>query len=178
MNQIDMKIIMIGPPGSGKGTQAKLLAQKYNLKHVSTGDILRRAGQNHSDGKFATDETVTEIVKNELADMDGFSGCILDGYPRNLSQVLLLSEFFVPDIVISFKGDYDEFERRVLERGKISGRQDDSFVEVAKRRMYEFAVQTEPTLLSYVSVLFEVDAMLPVEQVTNVLVKELDTLWK
>ena len=99
-----MKIIMIGPPGSGKGTQAKRLSVKYNLKHISTGDILRRFGKNHGDGKFADDEVVTQIVRDELSDMDGFDGCILDGYPRNASQVISLAEFFTPDIVIAFKG--------------------------------------------------------------------------
>lgn len=168
-----MKIIMIGPPGSGKGTQAKRLSVKYNLKHISTGDILRRFGKNHGDGKFADDEVVTQIVRDELSDMDGFDGCILDGYPRNASQVISLAEFFTPDIVIAFKGDYEEFERRIIERGKSSGRLDDSSGDVAKRRMYEYAVQTEPTLLSYSNELFAVDAMLPIDEVTELIESEL-----
>ena len=164
---------MIGPPGSGKGTQAKRLSVKYNLKHISTGDILRRFGKNHGDGKFADDEVVTQIVRDELSDMDGFDGCILDGYPRNASQVISLAEFFTPDIVIAFKGDYEEFERRIIERGKSSGRLDDSSGDVAKRRMYEYAVQTEPTLLSYSNELFAVDAMLPIDEVTELIESEL-----
>ena len=75
--------------------------------------------------------------------------------------------------MIAFKGDYEEFERRIIERGKSSGRLDDSSGDVAKRRMYEYAVQTEPTLLSYSNELFAVDAMLPIDEVTELIESEL-----
>ena len=158
-----MKIILIGPPGCGKGTQAKMLASLYDLKHISTGDILRARGDSFSDGKYATDEVVTSIVRDEVA---GIEGCVLDGYPRTAAQVLSLAEFFEPDVVFHLTGDFDVFADRIIKRGKASGRGDD-YAEIIQQRMYEYVTKTEPIVMAYerLGVVHVVDATKSVDEV-------------
>lgn len=98
-----MKLILFGPPGAGKGTQAKLMSEKLGLPHISTGDILRNEVKNHTDlgkkaqgymesGKLVPDELVTEMVKKRLQAGDVTAGFILDGYPRTKAQAQALDE--------------------------------------------------------------------------------------
>ena len=92
-----MKLIMFGPPGAGKGTQADILGRRYGIKKISTGDALRAVIRSGSElgeqvkalmdeGKFVPDEIVTEIIRDRVASPDCANGCILDGFPRNLAQ--------------------------------------------------------------------------------------------
>ena len=92
-----MKLIMFGPPGAGKGTQADILGRRYGIKKISTGDALRaviRSGSERGEqvkalmdeGKFVPDEIVTEIIRDRVASPDCANGFILDGFPRNLAQ--------------------------------------------------------------------------------------------
>lgn len=105
---MDKKIIFLGPPGAGKGTQAKLLAEKYNIPHLSTGQLIRdeiaaetELGQKVKDivaaGDFVTDDIVNEIVKNKLENYEG--GYILDGYPRTLEQAKYFDNIDQVDLV-------------------------------------------------------------------------------
>lgn len=117
-----MRIILLGPPGAGKGTQAKVLAQKLNLLHISTGDLLRQNVYHGTDlgkeakdfmdkGALAPDELVTEMLKRRIAQPDAKDSFILDGYPRNINQVKALEEALKPqgiDIDIVFYLDTSE----------------------------------------------------------------------
>ena len=96
-------ILLIGPPGSGKGTQGKILAEKLMLPHISTGDIFRKIATNNTDesrllyeymdsGKLVPSELVNKIVKTAILSDDYKKGCILDGYPRNLEQAEYLNK--------------------------------------------------------------------------------------
>lgn len=108
-----MKLILFGPPGAGKGTQAKLLCDEFGLLHISTGDILRSEVKNNSDlgrkakgfmdsGKLVPDSLVTEMVKKRLSQEDVKKGFILDGYPRTESQAKALDEILVGGIDKAF----------------------------------------------------------------------------
>lgn len=114
-----MRLILLGPPGAGKGTQAKLLAKKFNLAHISTGDILREEVQAHSklgekvkryveSGELVPDDIVIEVVINRLSKADAQSGFILDGFPRTLNQAEQLQHLLEKlgvtfDLVINFE---------------------------------------------------------------------------
>lgn len=98
-----MNIIILGPQGSGKGTQAKLLAARFGIAHVSTGDMLREIAKQNTDmggyvdlllrkGSLVDDKTITELLKQRLSEDDCKNGFVLDGYPRNLNQAGLLEE--------------------------------------------------------------------------------------
>jgi len=108
-----MNIIITGPPGSGKGTQAKMLAEKLNLQHISTGQAFRKEIEKKTElgqkieeslnaGNLAPDEITIEIVKKRLAEEDCEKGWILDGFPRTLAQAKALDEFAKIDFVIDF----------------------------------------------------------------------------
>ena len=116
-----MKIIFFGPPGSGKGTQAKLLAKELNILHLSTGDILReklsdgdtlsaKLNQIMSSGNLVSDEILNEIIADKLMSEECINGFILDGYPRTISQLEFLLSFFkrnnlILDVIFNFKID-------------------------------------------------------------------------
>ncbi len=117
-----MKIVLLGPPGCGKGTQAKKISGKYNLAHVSTGDLLRKAVAEKTElglkakeymdkGKLGPDELVLEIVKPGLSD-----DVILDGFPRNLNQAVMLKNFFSPDVVLNINVDFNVLVKRLTGR--------------------------------------------------------------
>ena len=109
-----MKLLLLGAPGSGKGTQSALICEKYNLPHISTGDIFRenikqgtelgkKVQEIISGGNLAPDSLTVEIVKDRLAKPDCQNGYVLDGFPRNLYQAKALEEFGAPDLVINFE---------------------------------------------------------------------------
>lgn len=117
------KIILLGAPGAGKGTLAIKMKDKYNIPHISTGDILRENIRNKTDlgmkakdlidkGQLVPDELVVEIIKDRLSKDDAKKGCILDGFPRNIKQAEVLDSFYDIDIVINMVAD----EKVILER--------------------------------------------------------------
>src|SRR3989338_346334 len=119
-----MKLILLGPPGVGKGTQANLLEKKIKIPKISTGDILRREIQSESmlgqkaqqfihDGKLVPDEVVIGIIKNRLKKSDCKAGFILDGFPRTLPQAEALKKITLIDHVIYLKGDEEELIKRL-----------------------------------------------------------------
>ncbi len=122
-----MKIILLGAPGSGKGTQASLITEKYKLPHISTGEIFRENIKNQTplgvkvkevmdSGNLCPDDLTIEIVKDRLSKEDCNGGYMLDGFPRNLTQAKALDEFLAPDIVINIDVDIKKIEHRIVGR--------------------------------------------------------------
>ena len=122
-----MKIILLGAPGSGKGTQAGFISEKFNIPHISTGDIFRENMKNGTplglkvkalmdSGNLCPDELTVELVKGRLDQPDCKNGYLLDGFPRNLFQAKALDEFNAPDKVINIDVDFEKIERRITGR--------------------------------------------------------------
>ena len=159
-----MRLLIMGPQGVGKGTQAALLAEHYNIPAVSTGDIFRYNLKNQTElgrqaqlyidkGELVPDEVTNSIIKDRLAQDDASHGWILDGYPRNAAQVealdSILSELGITlDRVIALNADHDVLMERMLKRAEIEGRADDT-PEVIAKRLDIYARETEPLLDIY-----------------------------
>lgn len=122
-----MNIVLLGPPGVGKGTAAGILSKKYNLPHISTGNMLRDAvskgtplGKEAKEfmdaGKLVPDELVTKMVKERVAEPDCKNGFILDGYPRTSAQAKALQEFAAIDAVLDFKAPFKSIAERMAGR--------------------------------------------------------------
>lgn len=122
-----MNIVIFGPQGSGKGTQAKMLADRYGIPHISTGDIFREAAKRHDklglevkkvldEGSLCSDALTNEVVKHRLEDVDCAEGFILDGYPRTLIQAEALDEFSHVDYVVVLEISDEEAVSRLSKR--------------------------------------------------------------
>jgi adenylate kinase len=180
-----MRLILLGPPGAGKGTQAKILVEAYGIPQLSTGDILRSAIAAKTQlgleakaivdrGDLVSDAIVNGIVSERLDAEDCKPGFILDGFPRTIAQAEALDQMLIDkgvklDAVVEIKADADELVRRVIQRSKESGgaRADDN-EEVLRKRLDIYKEQTAP-LVAYYSdkgLLKAVDGMEPVEKVT------------
>ena len=122
-----MKIVLLGAPGSGKGTQAKRITEKYGVPHISTGDIFRENIKNQTElgkkvsaiineGKLCPDDLTCALVADRLKQSDCKNGYLLDGFPRNLVQAQALDKFAAPDIVIDINVDFSVLEERITGR--------------------------------------------------------------
>ncbi len=122
-----MKIILLGAPGCGKGTQAAKISEKYNLPHISTGDIFRANIANKTplglkvkeimdSGNFCPDEITIQLVKERLAEPDCANGYLLDGFPRDMVQATALDGFNPPDMVVNIDVDLQKIEKRITGR--------------------------------------------------------------
>lgn len=122
-----MKIVLLGAPGSGKGTQAALISEKYNLAHISTGDIFRDNIKNCTPlglkvkaildaGHFCPDDVTVELIKDRLSQKDCDNGYLLDGFPRNNFQAEALDSFASPDMVINIEIPLEKIEKRITGR--------------------------------------------------------------
>ena len=154
-----MKIIFFGPPGSGKGTQAKLIARELNILHLSTGDILRdklsegdtlalKLKEIMSSGNLVSDEILNQIIASKLIGEECSNGYILDGYPRTISQSEFLLSFFKTnnleiDFVFDFKIDFKLVQERIINRDKQEQRSDDN-LDVIKIRLDKYTKETFP----------------------------------
>ena len=186
-----MRLLIMGPPGAGKGTQAKLIAEHYGIPAISTGDIFRAMKTSDTPlarqvraimeaGGYVSDEITNEIVKDRLAQSDCAAGFLLDGYPRTLQQVQTLDDYLAEtdrplDAVISLLADIDEVVARLLKRAEIDGRSDDN-EETIRVRLQVYAEQTEPLLEVYRSrdTLVEVDGLGPIDEVSERVFAALD----
>ncbi len=159
-----MRLVLLGAPGSGKGTQAKVLKKEYNIPHISTGDLLRAAVAAKTElglaakivmdkGQLVSDEIVLGMLKDRLAEDDAKNGFILDGFPRNLIQAdmldKLLTEINMPaQHAILIAVDPDEVVGRIAKRAEIEGRADDS-ESVVRDRIKIYEDQTSPVINHY-----------------------------
>lgn len=157
-----MNLILFGPPGSGKGTQAKKLVEKYNLLHISTGDLFRYEIGNKTDlgkkaisymekGDLVPDEITIGMLKNKVEANPDVKGYIFDGFPRTVNQAEALDSFLSSKgqevaALVALDVDDDEIVERLLERGKTSGRADDTNEEVIRKRI---SVYNESTAVVY-----------------------------
>ena len=126
-----MKLILLGAPGSGKGTQAAYISEKYCLPHISTGDLFRENINNHTaiglkvmavmeTGNLCPDDLTIEMVKERLKEKDCLNGYLLDGFPRNVAQAKALEEISAPDKVINIDVDLAKIEHRITGRRNCS----------------------------------------------------------
>lgn len=179
-----MRIVLMGPPGAGKGTQAAVIAKELDIPHISTGEIFRanvgqgtelgvEAKKYMDKGEYVPDSITNAMVADRLAQPDTGNGFLLDGYPRTLEQVgeldTILANLGTPlDSVVEITANTEEVIARLLNRAKLEGRADDT-EEVIRRRMEIYAEQTEPLTAVYreKGLLVQVDGMGSVEEVSG-----------
>jgi adenylate kinase len=175
-----MRIILIGPPGAGKGTQAHSLSSYLRVPHLSTGDLLRKEIQTGAAlgktakayidaGRLVPDELVLEVVEHRLDQPDCAPGCLLDGFPRTVPQADALGRYLKRngkplDAVFEMQVDEEEIIQRLSRRER-----SDDLPEVIRERMAAYRRQTEPLLDYYRSqnLLHPIDAMGTVEDVSG-----------
>ncbi len=160
-----INIILFGPPGSGKGTQAKNLVDKFNLVHISTGDLFRYEMSNNTplgkkakefiaNGELVPDEVTIGMLENKVKQSQGAAGFIFDGYPRNIPQSEALDRILAENQyslsgLIALKVDEEEIVQRIINRGKTSGRSDDNDDSVIRHRIGVYNKETTPVFDYY-----------------------------
>jgi adenylate kinase len=187
------RLLLIGPPGSGKGTQAARLAARLGIPAISTGDIFRdnvRGGtelgvlaKSFMDrGEYVPDSVTNDLIRDRLAAADADSGFLLDGYPRTAEQVHTLDEFLASrghslDAIVRLTADEDETVRRLLLRAKEQGRTDDT-EDVIRHRLAVYARETAPLIDVYASrgVVVSIDGLGSMDEVTDRIVHALGDL--
>jgi len=173
-----VRIVLVGPPGAGKGTQAQFIASHLSIPKISTGDIFRanvsggtelgRQAKGYMDrGDLVPDEVTVAMVRERLTHDDAAKGFILDGFPRTRSQAASLGELLAErgedlDAVVEFQVPEDELVRRLMGRGR-----DDDTEDVIRRRQQVYRSETAPLLDHYSDRLVSVDAVGSVEEITD-----------
>ncbi|RYB93331.1 adenylate kinase [Nocardioides oleivorans] len=188
-----MRLILMGPPGAGKGTQARFVAEHFGVPAISTGDIFRAnvsdgtplgvEAQRYMDaGEYVPDEVTNKMVRNRIDEPDAEPGFLLDGYPRTLAQVTELDGMIGftghrLDAVVVLTVDPEELVQRLLQRAQTDGRADDT-EDVVRRRQEVYSEQTAPLIEVYRErgILVEVDGMGEVDEVTQRVFDALDVV--
>ncbi|HEX5861478.1 MAG TPA: adenylate kinase [Nocardioides sp.] len=188
-----MRLIIMGPPGAGKGTQATFVAERFGIPAISTGDIFRanvaegtplgvEAKRYMDAGDYVPDEITNKMVRNRIGETDAEPGFLLDGYPRTLAQVQELDEMVDAtghrlDAAVVLTVDGEEIVQRLLQRAEVEGRADDT-EDVIRRRQEVYREQTEPLIDVYRDrgILLEVDGMGEVDEVTKRIFEALDVV--
>jgi adenylate kinase len=184
-------MIFMGPPGAGKGTQAAVVAEKYGIPAISTGDIFRanvgegtplglEAKRYMDAGEYVPDSVTNNMVRDRLGQPDAEPGFLLDGYPRTLAQVeeldgMLAASGTSLDAVVVLTVDSEELVQRLLKRAETSGRSDDT-EEVIRHRQDVYTEQTAPLIDVYRDrgLLLEVDGLGEVTEVSERIFTALD----
>lgn len=162
-----LNLVLFGPPGAGKGTQSAKLIEKYNLVHLSTGDILRgevaaktelglKAKELMDAGNLVPDEVVIGMINNKLEDNPNAEGFIFDGFPRTTAQAEALDELLEKKVteisaMLALEVPDEELVKRLLARGKESGRADDANEEIIQNRIDNYNSKTAPLIDYYKS---------------------------
>lgn len=186
-----LNIALFGPPGAGKGTQAKKIVEKYNLAHLSTGDMIRKEiaeatelGKMAQDiinrGELLSDEFVVKLIENSMAACQGVNGFLFDGFPRTVAQAEILDRMLEAEgmplkALICIHVPFEELKRRMLERAKIEGRADDN-EEVIQKRFQEYGDKTVHVANYYKNkgVHVDVEGNCPVEEVFSSITKAIE----
>jgi len=171
-----MRMLIMGPPGCGKGTQAERLSRHFGINGVSTGDVFREHVKNltqlgrdvmaHLDaGDFVPDSLTNRMVRDRLNEDDVRGGFLLDGYPRNTAQLaeldtILAASGHALDVALQLTADDTELVRRILHRATMTGRSDDT-EDVIRHRLELYYRETEPVVSAYLErgILVSVDGM-------------------
>lgn len=187
-------IVLFGKPGAGKGTQAEFLKEKYNLTHISTGDVFRYNIKNETElgkkaqafinqGQLVPDEITINMLKAEVENNMDKAGFLFDGFPRTIAQAEALDQFLASinlsiTATVALEANDDVLVARILERGKTSGRADDQDETKIRTRYEEYNEKTAPLIDFYKNQgkYHAVDGIGTVEEVTNRLSNVIDSL--
>jgi adenylate kinase len=185
------RLLLIGPPGAGKGTQASSLAQYFGIPAISTGDIFRANVKNETElgiqakgymdrGEYVPDSLTNALVKDRISQPDAQKGFLLDGYPRTIDQVEQLDGFLAQmnqrlDVVVQLTADTDELVRRLLQRSQEQGRADDT-PDVIRKRQGVYDEQTAVLIDIYNarSLVARIDGLGQVHEVTGRIIEALE----
>ncbi|MGA5299568.1 adenylate kinase [Nucisporomicrobium flavum] len=190
-----MRVLLVAPPGAGKGTQGALIATHFGIPHIATGDLLRdhvarrtelgQAVQEHLDrGELVPDAVVLDMVRDAFIESrtSNGGGYVLDGMPRNMTQARALYEIgrsleMTADVALHLKADDEELTRRLLARAALEGRSDDT-EEVIRRRLALYHEVTHPIVDWYAErgILVSVDAVQPVQRVARQILTALEAM--
>ena len=187
-----MKLLLIGPPGAGKGTQASKLSEVFGIPAISTGDIFRENVKNETPlgleaksymdkGEYVPNELTNKLVRDRLQNPDCVNGFLLDGYPRTADQVQELDSILKEtdsklDAVVQLTADSEEVVRRLAKRAIEQGRSDDT-EDVLRNRLSVYEEQTAPLISVYESrgLLVKVDGLGEIAEVTQRITEALDS---
>ena len=189
-------IIFFGPPGAGKGTQAKKISEYLNISHLSTGDILRKKLLDKDDlanelksimssGNLVSDEILNSIVASRLKN-EIYNGFILDGYPRTLAQSVFLNNFFIENsisinFIFNIQINFEILKQRIIKRSSEESREDDN-IDVIETRYNEYLNSTEKVSNfyrdNYSNNYYEIDGSLQIDEITDKIKKILKKSWK
>lgn len=190
-----MRLIILGPPGAGKGTQAEHISQRRGIPHISTGDIFRDNIRRETAlgkqvkgildaGGYVPDEITNQIVADRLAQDDAQDGFLLDGYPRTVAQVEALDTLLAGwghslDAVLELQVDEQELVTRLLKRAETSGRTDDT-EEVIRDRQHIYQEETAPLVAIYSArnLVVDIDGVGEFDDVTDRITAALDALTR
>ncbi len=180
-----INIVLFGKPGAGKGTQAEFLKQKYNLVHISTGDIFRfnlkndtplgkQAKEYMDRGDLVPDELTIKMLQDEIEKNTDATGFLFDGFPRTIAQAEALDAFLASknwDVTatIALEADDEVLIKRLLERGKTSGRADDQDESKIRNRYEEYNLKTAPLIDYYTgkNLFYSVNGIGSIEEITR-----------
>lgn len=187
------QLLIVGPPGAGKGTQASRIAERFGIPTISTGDIFRSNIKEQTElgkqvtaildaGDYVPDSLTNDLVEDRLSQADAQEGYLLDGYPRTEGQVAFLDALNERrgrglDAVVRLVADHDEVIRRLQRRAAEQGRSDDTD-EAMRHRLEVYERETEPILAAYAGrgVVVEIDGLGEIDEVTERILAALATL--
>lgn len=189
-----LNIILFGPPGAGKGTQSERIVEKFDLIHISTGDVFRYNIKNETElgklaksymdqGKLVPDEVTIKMLKAEVEKTPDAKGFIFDGFPRTENQAIALDQFLKGmdeqvDVLLSLEVDEEELRERLKNRALTSGRTDDADPEVIQNRIDVYKNETAPVKSHYEkkNKLMKVDGVGSIDTISDRLFSAIDSM--